>query len=187
MVVQQPPPQRVDLARHLFRAGGDWNCSQGTDHGVGSGRFDPDEFAQQVPGRQGQAPVVIHGPGQASRIQRAQKSDGGGDGEVRGGIVRAHVVEEQVKAGAIGAGVVPAVADHRWNEAVAQTGPGPEKGRAFGRTQPLVAITRVVGSPQAVEVERHHPRAMGAVDHHCHAPGLEGRHDVLDREYQSGR
>ena len=75
-----------------------------------------------------------------------------------------------------GARRVGAVADRRAGRTLGlPVAPHPEERRALGRAEPLVAVAGVVGGAERAEIERHHPRRVGAVDQRVDAAAARAR------------
>ena len=80
-----------------------------------------------------------------------------------------------------------APADDERVEGVLVLGQDMEEARALRRAQPFVAVAGVEVRSQALEVERHLTRAVGAVDH-AQRPGFTRlRAQLLDRKEDGGR
>src|SRR5215831_13189238 len=113
--------QRAD---HLLRASG------------GRARRRAEELARG----QSEGAIARHESGPAAGDELAHVVDGLGYGEPCGGILRSRPVELEAEAGATGVLTGGSVADGERMDVGLAIAPHPEKGRALGRADPLVAV-----------------------------------------------
>lgn len=104
--------------------------------------------------------------GEGVPIVFGHKVDGGGDGEVGGGVVGSPPLHDvDVATTVVGFGVVaPTPADDEWVDVVLVFAAGVEETHAFGGEHPFVAIACVEVGTDGSEVEGELAGGMCAVD-----------------------
>src|SRR5215813_6678118 len=117
--------------------------------------------------------ISLHQLVPSSGQERAQVSNGYRNAKIGAGISRLRHVQLESESRAIGPPGVCTVANHQGHETLLAIVAHVEKGRAFGRAQPLVAVAGVIGSAELAKLERDHPRSVGSVHEDVHPARLE--------------
>jgi len=107
-------------------------------------------------------------------------------GEHRRRIERARPPELDQKPRAIRARAAGAVADHQRADARLEVATDMQESGALGSTKPFVAIARVGGGAELMELQRHHARAVRAVHERLDAARGQLTHQAFDGEDQRG-
>src|SRR5262249_39478455 len=134
------------------------------DHVVRTRRSRADRRTQEAPRLERQSVILRHQRGPSAGRERAEIVDRSRHREPGGRIGGAGPVELEPESGARGARDARAVADRERPDLLLTVAPHPEKRGPLRRTEPLVAVAAVVRGTERGEVERDHPRRMGAVD-----------------------
>ena len=91
----------------------------------------------------------------------------------------------QVKTRAISRLRVGTVADDERSNSFSSILPHAQEGGPFGGTEPLVAVSGVIGSAELCRDRGPHARPMRAIHQHIHAAELHFVHKTLNRQHQT--
>ena len=133
-------------------------------------------------------PVVSGHDGRPAAIDEpTDELEGRRNRQPRRGVERPLPVELGAEARSGTDHRVGAVRDRPRPDAALPVAPNVEESRSLRRADPLVEVARVVGRAQPVEIERDHPRGMGAVDERVDSPLRQGGDEPLDRQDEGRR